>query len=56
MFQAAHRSSSGAVFAASVLYSHVVTSRCPGWVGTQFPAIHGVYIASSCVDSIVSLS
>jgi hypothetical protein len=35
MFQAAHRSSSGAltVFAASGLYTHVVTGRCPGWVG-----------------------
>jgi len=36
MFRAAYRSSSS--FAASGLYSHVVTGRCPGWVGTgQFP-------------------
>ena len=35
MFRGAHRSSSGAltVFAASGLYTHVVTSRCQGWVG-----------------------
>jgi len=32
MFRAAHRSSSGAltVFAASDLYTHVVTGRCQG--------------------------
>jgi len=29
--------SSKTVFAASGLYTHVVTGCCPGWVGTQFP-------------------
>ena len=39
MFRTAHRSSSGAltVFAASGLYTHVVTGRSQVWVGTEFP-------------------
>ena len=39
MFQAAYRSSSGAltVFAASGLHTHVVTGRGQVWVGTEFP-------------------
>jgi hypothetical protein len=39
MFRAAHRSSSGAVtiFAASGLYTHVVTGRSQVWLGTHFP-------------------
>jgi len=44
MFRAAYRSSSGAltVFAASGLNTHVVTSRCQGWVG-QRPVTTRVY-------------
>jgi hypothetical protein len=36
MFRAAYHSSSGALteFAASGLYTRVVTGRCPGWVGS----------------------
>jgi len=30
----AHHQELQTVFAASGLYTHVVTSRCPGWVGT----------------------
>jgi hypothetical protein len=36
----AHHQELQTVFAASYLYTHVVTSRCPGWVRTgncQFP-------------------
>ena len=31
----AHHQELQTLFAASGLYSHVVTGRCPGWVGTQ---------------------
>ena len=39
MFRAAYRSSSGAltVFAASGIYTYVVTGRSQVWVGTEFP-------------------
>jgi hypothetical protein len=30
----AHHQELQTVFAASALYTHVVTCRCPGWVGT----------------------
>jgi hypothetical protein len=30
----AHHQKLQTVFAASALYTHVVTDRCPGWVGT----------------------
>jgi hypothetical protein len=50
MFQAAYLSSSGApnCIAASCLYTHVVTSRCPGWVAVptqpgQWPVTTWVY-------------
>jgi hypothetical protein len=45
MFQAAHRSSSGAltVFAASGLYTHVVTGCCPGNQPWQRPVTTWVY-------------
>jgi hypothetical protein len=37
MFQAAyaHHQELQTVFAASDLYKHVVTGRCPGWVETE---------------------
>jgi hypothetical protein len=48
MFRAEHRSSSGTrtVFAASGLYTHVVTGRCQGWVGNfaVFYRLHFVRI------------
>jgi len=31
----AHHQEPQTVFAASGLYTHVVTGRCPGWVGTH---------------------
>ena len=31
----AHHQELRTVFAASGLYTHVVTGRCPGWVGTS---------------------
>jgi hypothetical protein len=37
MFRAAHCSSSGALFAASGLHTHVVTGHSQVWVGTLFP-------------------
>jgi hypothetical protein len=33
----AHHQELETAFAASGLYTHVVTDRCPGWVGTKFP-------------------
>ena len=33
----AHHQELQTAFAASGLYTHVVTGRCPGWVGTGFP-------------------
>jgi hypothetical protein len=33
----AHHQELQTVFAASGLYTHVVTGCCPGWVGTEFP-------------------
>jgi len=45
MFRAAtaHHQEHQTVFAASGLYTHVVTGRCPGWVGTQRPVTTWVY-------------
>jgi hypothetical protein len=42
MFRAAYRSSLGAltVFAASGLYTRVLTGRCPGWEGTSYSKIY----------------
>ena len=34
----AHHQELQTVFAASGLYTNVVTGRCPGWVGTPHPA------------------
>jgi beta-galactosidase GanA len=36
--QSAHHQELQTVFAASGLYTHVVTDRCPGWLGTSHPA------------------
>jgi len=51
MFRAAYRSSSGAltVFAASGLYTHVVTGHCPGWMGTSVPTQPGQRPVTICV-------
>jgi hypothetical protein len=48
MFRAAHRSSSGAltVFAASGLYTHVVTVRSQVWVGTQTTCVYKLEAAN----------
>jgi hypothetical protein len=37
----AHHQELQTVFAASGLYTHVVTGRCPGWVGTAVPTQPG---------------
>ena len=37
----AHHQELQTVFAASGLYAHVVTGRCPGWVETEVPTQPG---------------
>jgi hypothetical protein len=42
----AHHQEFQTVFAASGLYTHVVTGRCPGWVGTGTTSSHPAWITA----------
>jgi len=45
----AHHQELQTVFAASGLYTHVVTGRCPDWVGTGIPTQPGQWLVTTWV-------